>query len=263
MRQVTINAIVPVDKIVSPDDLVQQTKPFKTLYLLHGIFGNYTDWTTCTRIQEWASDRNLAVIMPSADNAFYVDNKDRGDLHGEFVGKELVEFTRELFPLSHNREDTFIAGLSMGGFGAIRNGFKYSETFGYIAGLSSALVIDNALTSTNDTPTIIGRRSYFKSVFGDLDKLIESDINPETLIKSIKQSGKTIPKMYLCCGREDFLIEANQKFHNFLMAEGVEHTYIEDSGQHDWDYWNIHIQKVIDWLPVDPSAKGVSSGNVS
>jgi len=249
-RQVTINAIIPADRFIFPPNAEKPAKPFKTMYLLHGIFGNYTDWASCTRIQEWASEKNLAVIMPSADNSFYVDNPDKGDMYGEFIGKELVEITRDLFHLSHKREDTFIAGLSMGGFGAIRNGLKYSETFGYIAGLSAALVLDHAVVSNNDTPTLIGRRSYFQSVFGDLDKLLASDINPEVLLTSLKQSGKPIPKMYICCGTEDNLIETNQKLHKFLQDNGIEHIYIEDTGAHDWDYWNLHIKKVLDWLPL-------------
>ena len=95
-----------------------------------------------TRIQAWAEANDLAVIMPSGENRFYLDDEKSGELYGEFIGKELVEFTRKLFPLSDKREDTFIAGLSMGGYGAIRNGLKYAENFGCVIGLSAALVHD-------------------------------------------------------------------------------------------------------------------------
>ena len=128
MRVVTFNAIIPVDKFGPQAENAEQ-KPLKTLYLLHGIFGNYTDWVNGTRIQAWAEANDLAVIMPSGENRFYLDDEKSGELYGEFIGKELVEFTRKLFPLSDKREDTFIAGLSMGGYGAIRNGLKYAENF--------------------------------------------------------------------------------------------------------------------------------------
>ena len=82
--------------------------------MLHGIFGNYTDWLSGTRIRAWAEVKNLVVIMPCGENKFYLDNPRLGDMFGEFVGKELVAFTRKLLPLSNKREDTFIAGLSMG-----------------------------------------------------------------------------------------------------------------------------------------------------
>ena len=143
-RQTILNAVVPVGG-----------KPFKTLYLLHGLYGNCMDWLANTRIAYWAEARNLAVIMPSADNSFYTDNEKSFAMYGEFFGRELVDVTRELLPLSHRREDTFIAGLSMGGYGAIRTGLKYHKTFGAIAGLSSALITDDAPFFTNASPEII------------------------------------------------------------------------------------------------------------
>jgi len=250
-RQVTINAVIPVGKFHMPGMPEREKKPFKTMYLLHGIFGNYTDWLTGSRIAQWAEARNLAVIMPSGDNAFYVDNERSGAMYGEFFGRELVEVTREMFPLSDKREDTFIAGLSMGGFGALRNGLKYHETFGSIAALSGALVLDGAVNSTNDTPTIIGRRSYYESIFGDLDKLLNSDKDPVALATMLKESGKPFPAMYICCGTEDFLIQANRNYHEHLNNLGVEHTYVEGPGAHTWEYWDEYIYKVLDWLPLE------------
>ncbi|MCL2839781.1 MAG: alpha/beta hydrolase-fold protein [Defluviitaleaceae bacterium] len=247
-RQVTVNAIVPVGKFHMPDMPEREKKPFKTLYLLHGIFGNYTDWMVGTRIASWAEERNLAVIMPSGDNSFYVDHEKSGAMYGDYFGRELVEVTREMFPLSDKREDTFIGGLSMGGFGALRNGLKYHETFGAIAALSSALVLDNAVHSTNDTPTIIGRRGYYESVFGDLDKLLGSDKDPKALLTALKESGASIPKLYIACGTEDSLIEANRGYHKFLEDNHVEHTYVEGTGAHTWEFWDEYILKVLHWL---------------
>ena len=250
-RQVTFNAIVPVGGFHMPGMPEREKKPFKTMYLLHGIFGNYTDWLTSTRIASWAHERSLAVIMPSADNSFYVDHEKSGAMYGEFFGRELVEITRELFPLSDKREDTFVAGLSMGGYGALRTGLKYHETFGAIVALSSALVLESAINSTNDTPTIIGRRSYFESVFGDLDKLVGSDKDPAALITNLVESGAAPPAMYIACGTEDRLIEANRSCHKLLVEKGVDHTYVEGPGAHTWDFWDEYILKAMDWLPLE------------
>ena len=144
MRTVPIQVILPVDKFSLSDKPLREEKPFKTLYLLHGIFGNYTDWVTNTRIQKWAEKKNLAVVMPSGDNAFYVDDPAGGNLYGQFIGQELVDITRRMFPLSRKREDTFIGGLSMGGFGAMRNGLKYHETFGCVISFSGVLELFEA-----------------------------------------------------------------------------------------------------------------------
>ena len=173
-RTVPLNVILPVDRIsFQTGTYTESGTPFKTLYLLHGLLGNYTDWVTGTRIQRYAEEKNLAVIMPSGDNAFYVNGRTRNNDYGTFIGEELVYITRKMFPLSAKREDTFIAGLSMGGYGAIRNGLKYAETFGYVAGLSSALhILDE------DADNVAGEHE----IFGDLEEARRSDKNPAVLL---------------------------------------------------------------------------------
>ena len=263
-RTVTINAILPTDKFVRPGSPKPEKKPFKTLYLLHGIFGNYTDWVTGTRIQRWAQDNDLAVIMPSGENGFYVDHPGRGDqLYGEFIGQELVRFTRDLFHLSSKREDTYIAGLSMGGYGALRNGLKYAETFGCIGALSSALVLDQAMLSTDDEPMFLHQRSYFESVFGDLNQLVGSDKDPRALFLDLKESNRPVPKIYMACGIDDMLLKANQDYRDFLLDQNADLTYVEGFGSHEWDFWDAYIKEFIAWLPLDSKVEaGISSGNV-
>lgn len=263
MRTVPVNVILPVDKLTFPGMPEREEKPFKTLYLLHGVFGNYTDWVSGTNIQRWAEEKDLAVVMPSGDNMFYVDQKESNNYYGEFIGKELVEITRKMFPLSHKKEDTFIAGLSMGGYGAIRNGLKYHDTFGYIAGLSSAMVIEGIEKRTNDTPVFLESRSYAESAFGDLSKVKESDMNPEWLVNKLRAEDIEMPKIFLACGTGDSLLEANRRMRDYMTAAGVDLTYEEGSGAHEWDFWNRYIKKVIDWLPLSEEAgAGINSGNV-
>lgn len=263
MRTVPINVILPVDKLLFPGMPKRENKPFKTLYLLHGIFGNYTDWVSGTNIQRWAEEKDLAVVMPSGDNMFYVDQKKGHNYYGEFIGRELVEITRKMFPLSHKKEDTFIAGLSMGGYGAIRNGLKYHDTFGYIAGLSSAVVVDGIEQRTNDTPIFIERRDFAESIFGDLSKVEMSDLNPKWLVKKLSDEHTELPKVYLACGTEDSLVEGNRKMRDYMREAGVDVTYEEGPGAHEWDFWNRYIKKVIDWLPLDEDTlAGINSGNV-
>ena len=261
MRTVTFNAIIPVDKFGPQAENAEQ-KPLKTLYLLHGIFGNYTDWVNGTRIQAWAEANDLAVIMPSGENRFYLDDEKSGELYGEFIGKELVEFTRKLFPLSDKREDTFIAGLSMGGYGAIRNGLKYAENFGCVIGLSAALVHDTWKDADNSAPIFTFRRNYYEAIFGEYDKVKGSDKDPEALLLKLKEEGRPVPKMYLCCGTEDGLVTANRDFRDFLNENGVDLTYVEGPGKHDWVFWDTYIKKVLDWLPLNRTGAGINSGNV-
>lgn len=259
MRTVTINAVVPVDKFIN--EKPREKKPYKTLYLLHGIFGNYTDWVSGTRIQRWAQDHDLVVIMPSGENKFYVDNEKSHEYFSKFIGEELVQFTRDLFPLSSKREDTFIAGLSMGGYGAIINGLKYHDTFGYIAGLSAALLINEHVNSQygDDVPYLYNR-SYLESVFGNLNELIGSDKDYKALVENM--DNKDIPHMYLACGTDDDLLKNNRDYRDFLLAHNVDLTYEEGPGAHEWDFWDRYILKVLNWLPVEDKNEGISSGNV-
>ncbi len=203
MRTVPVNVILPIDKLGADEVESKGKKSYKTLYLLHGILGNYMDWVTGTRIQRYAEEYDLAVVMPSGDNAAYIDKEASHNLYGEFIGKELVELTRKMFPLSCRKEDTFIGGLSMGGYGAMRNGLKYHETFGSIISLSGALFVDKLHERNNDTDNFIERRDFTEEIWGDLDKVAITDKNPKYLIQQMLKHGVQLPELYtmlLVCG---------------------------------------------------------------
>lgn len=262
MRTVPVNVVMPTDKIVFPGQPVPEEKPLKTLYLLHGIFGNYTDWVNRTRLQSWAENRDLAVVMPSGDNSFYVDNRKTSALYGSFISKDLVEFTRKTFPLSRKREDTFIGGLSMGGFGAIVNGLQHPETFGSIVGLSAALVLNEQNLNSEYTDFLMTNRGYYESVFGDLTKVLGGE-NDYTALAEKQASRADKPRIFLACGTEDGLMEPNRVFRDKLDALGYDVTWQEGPGGHDWKFWDEYILKAMDWLPLDHAIQGVSSGHVS
>jgi S-formylglutathione hydrolase FrmB len=250
----TLHRKVPMQVILPSDSAGESEGPFKTLYLLHGLLDNYTAWTSNTRIERWAMERNLAVVMPSAENSFYVEMPNGGSYFGDFgayVGRELVEVTRQMFRLSPRREDTFIAGLSMGGFGALRNGLKYSDTFGYIACLSGALHI---FEYPLDEPgrNIIGE----DACFGDIHAAALTDYNPRVAANALFERIKTgaditFPKVYIACGIEDYLLRANRRVADFLKANGADVTYEEGPGGHDWDFWDTYIYRVLEWLPLE------------
>lgn len=259
-RTVPVNVIVPSDKI-SFETMNYVEAPedgYPTLFLLHGLLGNYTDWVSGTRIQRWAEDAGLAVVMPSGDNAFYVNGLAANNDYGTFIGEELPQVMRAMFPLSHRREDTFIAGLSMGGFGAIRNGMKYAETFSRIAGLSAGThFFDPGFTS------LAGE----ESVFGDLREAAQTDKNHHVVLQQLKErvaAGEVeAPQFYLACGTQDSLMGVNRSFLADVEAAGFEVTWDEEDRGHDWDFWDSQIKKVIDWLPLGQAEGGMGSGNVS
>jgi len=240
-RKVAFKAIIPFENS-------ERIEPFKTLYLLHCLKGSYSDWINETSIVRLAKSRKLAVVMPAGENKFYIDNETNGSKYGEFIGSELVESTRTLFNLSTKREDTFISGASMGGYGAIRNGLKYNNTFGRIAAFSSALILEDAVTSTTDGANSLAKRNEYESVFGDLNKLLGSDKDPKALIKDLKSRNQPIPKLYLCCGANDFLIHQNREYHKFLLEQKVDHIFEDGEGEHNWDYFSSNLERVLDWI---------------
>lgn len=260
MRTVDINIILPVDHLDMNSMTYQHQVPFKTLYLLHGIFGDQNDWLYGTRIQRWANERQLCVIMPSGENMFYVDNEETHKLFGQFIGQELVEMTRAMFPLSSKKEDTFIAGLSMGGYGAIVNGLKYNQTFGYIAGLSSGLLLEDWISCQKPLIEVSDSKKYYESIFGDLSQLKGSDKDYFALVE--QKDIKEIPHIYLCIGTEDFLLENNREYRDFLIKKGVDITYEEGRGGHEWDFWDRYILRVLEWLPLNENSDGLNSGHV-
>lgn len=262
MRTVPVNIIMPTDKLTFPGQPEPSNEPKKLLVLLHGIFGNYTDWVTGTRVQAFAEAHDLAVVMPSGDNKFYCDSSTTGDRYGTFIGVELVDFMRKTFNVSKKREDTYIAGLSMGGFGAIVNGLRHPETFSCIAGLSSGLIKQGILNAT-DAPNQLMTATQYCAMFGiDNVKDYDGSENDYEALADKVASDPNKPKIYLCCGLQDGLIEPNRAYCDKLKGLGYDVTWAESAGGHTWEFWGEYIEKVINWLPLGGSNAGISSGNV-
>ena len=255
-RMVSLQVILPVDKLTD-DGTLPPEKKYKTLYLLHGYTDNQINWLSGSRIQRWAEERDLCVVMPAGDNSFYIDRPETNNNYGKFIGEELVDVTRRMFPLSRKREDTFIGGLSMGGFGAMRNGLKYHDTFGAIICFSGVLQIFEHI---NDVPSIPDRK-FMEGVFGDPEEAAKSDKNPTVLVKELANSGKAIPNIYMACGTEDFLLHHSREFRKLLEDHNIPVTYEESAGEHNWDFWDTYIKKALDWLPLDEPFKGLVIGS--
>ena len=262
MRTVPIQVVLPTDKTLGPGGPAAQG-PFKTLYLLHGIFGNDTDWVCGTRVQSWAQDRNLAVVMPSGDNSFYVDNPKASAYYGRFIGQELVDFTRRSFPLSTRREDTFLGGLSMGGFGALVNGLRNMDTFSHIAAFSAALIKDRILGAVQEPGHDFFTRAQYCTLFG-LQKVADFEGCPWDYDALARAAGQLQdkPRIYMACGTEDGLFAANTAYRDLLEAQGFTVTWRQASGGHDWNFWDRAIEWVMDWLPLGEAVRGISSENV-
>lgn len=249
-RAVSFQVILPMENFKGP---------YPTLYLLHGLTDNSNGWLHNTRIRMWAEQSGLAVVMPSGENSFYLDIPVKDGCLGDFgayIGEELVAVTREMFPLSHKREETYIAGLSMGGYGACRNGLKYCDTFGKAAVLSGAVhFFENSREWVKTQGNTIGELENI----GDLDRMEETDRNPRYIMRRIKEQNEVdgynhFPSFYVACGLQDALIDANRSIVRALKEAGADVVYEEGDGIHDWYFWDEYIQHVLKWLNI-PSQK--------
>lgn len=243
MRTVPFCALIPVEA-GAPDAAGKSPSPpaespFKTLYLLHGLYGSHTDWLTLTAIRRYAAEKRIAVIMPAGENSFYRDGTLPGRRYGSFIGEELVTLTRRLFPLSPKQADTVIAGLSMGGAGAVHTACLYPHTFSAAAGLSSAFL--RAAHLSNSHPVFTPK--WAQHIFGSTESM---EAAYKHTVQSLTASADTVPYLYLECGTEDFLLDANRDFVRFLNGLGIPHEYGERNGGHDWLFWDIGIKKIID-----------------
>lgn len=245
---VSFTVILPVERPPIGDEPPMYTQgPYPTLYLLHGFSGNRNDWLINTQIAQLAVRHGIAVIMPDGGNNFYLDIEESQLNCGEFIGREFVDVTRRMFPLSHRREETAIGGLSMGGYGAVRNGLKYADTFGAILAYSSALITNDVANKREGEGDFMAPYSYYRHIFGEPKALPGSDKDPKRLAKDCMKNG-AMPKLFLACGKEDFLYEANTGFHAYLDEIGYSHEWWVKPGAHDFRFWNESLPASLDWL---------------
>lgn len=251
-RSVRCGVFLPTDRGAYLEDT--EKKRFPTLYLLHGMTGSQEDWNGMAALWDLARQYRMAVVMPNGENSFYCDSPLTGNYYGTFIGRELVEFTRNSFPLSDRREDTFIGGLSMGGFGAIVNGLRNPETFGYITAFSSALIKRLILRADEEEGLDFFNRIQYQSMFG-LERIEDfegSDCDYEALARKLARSGGRKPVIYMDCGTEDeSLYEANTAFRDLLLELGYQVVWDSRPGGHDSAFWNDSLRKAVEFLPVE------------
>lgn len=246
-RYMGIRFILP-ENYGDPSVNPHYARPAKTLVFLHGHGNSNDEMLSGSNIKELAYFYNLNVFLPSGENSFYLNRPKSRANYADYVGTELPDYVQKIFHVSGNREDFFIGGISMGGFGAIHTGLAYPDRYSRIMALSSALIINQVSTLEPGMSDAGGDFDYYSSIFGDLKKLKGSDKDPEQLILDLKRTGHDIPGIFIACGTEDFLLEQNREFRDFLMKNDVDLHYEEGSGTHNFKYWQPVMQNGIAWL---------------
>jgi S-formylglutathione hydrolase FrmB len=216
-----------------------------TLYLLHGLSDDHSIWMRRTSIERHVAEAGLAVIMPCVHRSFYTDMV-HGYKYWTFISEEVIELAQQFFPLSPKREDRFVAGLSMGGYGAFKLAMHLPEKFAAGASLSGA--VDMASRDNADLREDL--RNDLTLVYGGPEKIAGTEHDLMHVAAELAGSKGPRPKLYQWCGTDDFLYPQNLSFRDHAQKLGLDLTYEEGSGGHEWSCWDRQIQRVIEWLPL-------------
>lgn len=243
--QVNVKVYLP-----NPENFMQQVEdfrqrytfaPFKTLFLLHGLMDSAEQWVENTSITRIAQEKNIALVIPSCGNNFYV-NTIYGSAYSDFLTKELPGFVRGLFPLSDKREDNYIWGISMGGYGALRLGFLYPELFSKVIAMSPTSDIE---FSARFAYAMGVKPDY---IIGNWKELPGSELDLRTMAEKAAAHLEEIPEMLFIIADQDYMVRDNTEFREFLTQKGFRSEFRTYPGGHTWNFWDAHVKECIDWL---------------
>lgn len=232
-------------QVILPYDRPPEGQPFpcKVLYLLHGLGDNASTWCQRTCIERYARDWGIAVVMPEVQRSFYIDMA-MGLRYGSYIAQELPALCARMFQLSPRREDTFIAGLSMGGYGALRCALSAPERFAACASFSGVVDIHYLLREHLDDTTV----GQLKALFGnDLRVRPENDLR----LLADKVCGRPRelrPRVFMTCGQQDFLYDINLDIKAYFETLPLDFTFREWPGEHVWTFWDRSVQMALEFF---------------
>ncbi len=225
--------------VIIPEGCDQENIP--VLWLLHGMHDNHLGWCRKTGIERYAKDFGIAVVCPDGENSYYT-NMVYGKRYFDYVSDELVKFVRRTFRFSERREDNFICGLSMGGYGALHTSLMCPDQYSAAASLSGVVDIVSRLQTCKWTHEA---RMVWGDDFRENVKNCDADIM--WLAENFPKDAPK-PRIYSCCGTEDGLYPINIGFRDFMQKTDFDYTYAEGPGVHNWDFWDEWVKKAIKWM---------------
>lgn len=249
-----ISVILPdIPPQMNPREFFESGEKYKVLWLLHGTFGDHSDWLRRTNIELYACEKNLAVVMPSALNSNYSDWPEcmMGYNMYSYMTEELMPMIYNWFPISDKREDNFIAGLSMGGRGCIKFAVNYPEKFAAAAVLSAAPQNFHAFTDEylqSDDYFAVRLRGMIDNA-GGFEKFINSEENVWDIIDQLAPTGK-LPRLLFAYGTKDtVIVERMKDFYQHAKDINLDAEFWTAEGyKHEWRFWDLAIQHSLDFF---------------
>ncbi len=229
-------------------------KKYPVLYLLHGHGDDHTAWIRKSNVELLTRDHDILVVMPMGHRGFYVDGKSTL-AYFSYLTKELPVVVENLFPASGRREDTYICGLSMGGYGALELAMNCPQIYGHAASMSGALEPYEALGRVNDVFSAPDFLENLDRIFGSEEAFFGSRWDLRFLAKKLeKRQDVAPPQMYLCCGTEDPLYPIHEKMKSFFQEKTrLSMGFDERPGGHSWEFWNEELALILEFFGLIPS----------
>jgi putative tributyrin esterase len=227
--------------LILPRNYAKSERRYPVLYLLHGYTDHYPAWVSYTNLVQYARGYEEIIVMPEGDNGFYTNSHSDPRLAWEdFLIKDLIPYVDLHYRTVASRQGRAIAGLSMGGYGAMKLGLKYPRMFAAVASLSGALAAAQPSKEGIEDPVF---RKLLGGIFGPPDSPQRANEDPFQLVKRV--SMIEVPQLYIAIGSSDFLLEENREFVKLLSNLKIPYEYREVPGKHEWPVWDRQIQVVL------------------
>jgi S-formylglutathione hydrolase FrmB len=238
-------ATLPYNVILPFDYEASSTTRYPVLYLLHGLTGHYTDWVTKTNVADYAGHLPLIIVMPEGNNGWYTDSATvSADKYETYILQDLIPDVQRRYRTIEDRSGRAIAGLSMGGYGAIKFGLKSPGTFAFAASMSGA--VNATVWNESNIKDAGALRDSVTAVFGPTDSPARKANDVMQLVRDLPAAKiPALPYFYLDCGTEDGLIDHNEQLAALLRERKIPHEFRELPGVHNWVYWDTQVREVL------------------
>lgn len=233
-HSVALNRDMPY-RVILPTNLPADRK-LKVVYLLHGGGGGFRDWSNYSDVAQY-SEQGFLLVMPEGASSYYVNAIDPpGDRYEDFIVHDLIADVESRFPVAPGRSNRAIAGVSMGGFGAMNLALRHPDLFAFAAGLSSAIDVPRRAFSWKR----LQQSRHYNAIFGAPGSPTRRAQDP--FVEAKTANATAAPYFFLTCGEQEGLLPSNREFANLLGQNHLPHEFHTVHGGHDWNQWNA-------WLP--------------
>jgi S-formylglutathione hydrolase FrmB len=232
-------------RILLPADYENSSRRYPVLFLLHGLIGSYVDWESRTHLDDYAAALPLIIAMPDGDDAWYTNSPSNSQEKWEdYIIKDFIPYIDRTYRTIQTRHARAIAGLSMGGYGAMKFALKYPATFIFAASFSGAAGV------VHDPDAKIGMAPKYdqqlRDIFGPGITPTRTDNDLFELAQ--KRQPAQLPYLMLTCGTEDGWLASNREFVVLLQEQKIRYEYHESAGAHSWAYWDEQLAKMLPLL---------------